>query len=686
MLHLQRTGPAEFMILTTGIVLSIIGFWWFVGFVGFGMFATSRVPRLRRKLGRLTRVAAYLATLVTLPLCAVLLPGLVLQSPFDERMFPPFLAMFIIACRMPAWLRSSSRAWERHQSLPLVTDAELSQRVADIAQQMRVPTPLVRMLPSLSAKQMTSAYVHKLQDPELIVTDGILHRIEKDECAAIIAHELGHIANGSLWLSAAIWPISLSIAAVVAVWLSPWIALPFAIAFSMGFHRITSRPIEHDCDRRAARALGYPVIATALRKLYAVAEIPDSGLIELLWHSILTHPTLDSRIASLNRDLPADQQLSIKSPNRVRIERVVSIAGAVIWALLLGLSLLLSTSRADSWHAQVPLWLIIVVPQILARARRLGRRKAVKRRQNAVVRWLGDRQNRLFQLFVASLVSLVTVSLFMSTWTIRLHGDFEPGPVLVTELLVLTIVTGMIWFFRRANWNTAFIRMLEAAQFGHYGEAVEICEKNIRMVNQSSAWRYSHAFFKAIVGERERAAEMVEQLCLDDPDFGYGWHLLASLALDLNRPERTLEVVDSLRSIFPTSAAAAFAEIRALLRLNRLDEAQRISDSALIEFPGEGTMLGLGALLAACSGSAAEADRLMEIAFEKSPGDTFLLVAKAQIKLRLGTLAEAEQAVNAANQSIAHNPLIFLRHEVEQINNDLKLRSDPSNDPASVAV
>jgi Zn-dependent protease with chaperone function len=42
------------------------------------------------------------------------------------------------------------------------------------------------------------------------VTDGLISRLDDDERDAIVCHELGHVANGSLWFLMALMPLAAS--------------------------------------------------------------------------------------------------------------------------------------------------------------------------------------------------------------------------------------------------------------------------------------------------------------------------------------------------------------------------------------------------------------------------------------------------------------------------------------------
>ena len=73
---------------------------------------------------------------------------------------------------------------------------------------MNVPVPVVRLWPSNTGSQQAQAFAGCLPAPQLVVTDGILHRLSAVECDAVVAHELGHVANGSLWLLTAVIPVT----------------------------------------------------------------------------------------------------------------------------------------------------------------------------------------------------------------------------------------------------------------------------------------------------------------------------------------------------------------------------------------------------------------------------------------------------------------------------------------------
>jgi Zn-dependent protease with chaperone function len=152
---------------------------------------------------------------------------------------------------------------ESDQPLPLVTDADFLSRMAELAARMKLRLPTIRVLRSSSAEQQAMAWAGGLPQPSLVVSDGILHRIDPLERDATLAHEMAHIVNGSLWVYAAFFPLACTIGVVaLACRVNTWMWI--VPAAYVGVWRILSRRIEYDCDLRAARAIGFPETANAL--------------------------------------------------------------------------------------------------------------------------------------------------------------------------------------------------------------------------------------------------------------------------------------------------------------------------------------------------------------------------------------------------------------------------------------
>src|SRR5204863_4136379 len=106
-------------------------------------------------------------------------------------------ALFSLVATLPM-LHPPVRLRGTTAKLPRVTDEAFLARIAELARQMNVPVPLVRLWPSITGSQQALAFVGCLPAPQMAVTDGILQRLSPAERDAVVAHELGHVANGSL--------------------------------------------------------------------------------------------------------------------------------------------------------------------------------------------------------------------------------------------------------------------------------------------------------------------------------------------------------------------------------------------------------------------------------------------------------------------------------------------------------
>lgn len=82
-------------------------------------------------------------------------------------------------------------------------------------------------------------------------------RDRNERMPGVVAHELGHVANGSLWLMTAVIPVAGAITTGVIVFVPLTFAIPFGLVLVTGLRRIVNRPLEIDADRRAARAIGF---------------------------------------------------------------------------------------------------------------------------------------------------------------------------------------------------------------------------------------------------------------------------------------------------------------------------------------------------------------------------------------------------------------------------------------------
>ena len=123
----------------------------------------------------------------------------------------------------PVRLRDTKR------QLDLVEDETFLNRVEDLAAKLRIRVPRVRLLLSTSEVMEAQAWAGGLPAPSLVVTDGVLHRLAPGERDGIVAHEMAHIANGSLWVYTLIGPIACA-AVILVGFMGPVAPILFGLA------------------------------------------------------------------------------------------------------------------------------------------------------------------------------------------------------------------------------------------------------------------------------------------------------------------------------------------------------------------------------------------------------------------------------------------------------------------------
>jgi Zn-dependent protease with chaperone function len=200
-------------------------------------------------------------------------------------------------------VRSITRS--RHE---LSWDEPLGARIAEVLQQFGYTPKKLILMPSM----VTNAYA--LVDGSVLVTSALRTLVSKDEVAGVVAHELSHSRDGEgkklqrVRLALTLPFLLLQIPFLVLFlgtsaepFLPPF--LSFAIVSvllipAMLFGRY-SRRLEFKCDRDAAKVgLGLS-LASCLTKITAFMGNPRRWI--GLDKYILTHPSLDERVAALEK-------------------------------------------------------------------------------------------------------------------------------------------------------------------------------------------------------------------------------------------------------------------------------------------------------------------------------------------------------------------------------------------------
>lgn len=215
--------------------------------------------------------------------------------------------------------------------------------VADLARRAQLPMPRVYLVESANPNAFATG-----RNPEhaaVAATTGLLERLTREEVAAVMAHELGHVKNRDTLIMTMVATIAGAIsmianfglffgghgedrpnpiAAMAAVFMAPFAAMIVQMAIS--------RAREFGADRAAAEISGNPrALASALAKIAGPAQSvpsvasernPAAAQLYIVPTSVSdlfsTHPATEKRIAALMamEDVAPRRSASALDPTR----------------------------------------------------------------------------------------------------------------------------------------------------------------------------------------------------------------------------------------------------------------------------------------------------------------------------------------------------------------------------------
>lgn len=204
--------------------------------------------------------------------------------------------------------------------------------VAGLAQEAGIKMPEVGIFPSQAANAFATGW--NKNDALVAVSQGLLERFSPDEVRAVLAHEIGHVANGDMVTLSLIQGVvntfvmffarifgnfvdkvifkneeGVGIAYYIATFVAEIILGILASIIVMWF----SRQREFRADEAGANLAGTAAMIAALRRLQVESGIPvempdsmtafgiNSGLKNGLAGLLMTHPPLEDRIAALQQ-------------------------------------------------------------------------------------------------------------------------------------------------------------------------------------------------------------------------------------------------------------------------------------------------------------------------------------------------------------------------------------------------
>lgn len=630
------------------------------------LFAAA-ADRQRREGGgsrrRLWAVSLAATTLTLLPLSVGLL-ALSLDPDRDPVVFAPAICLSVVAGFgvVPAL---KPPVYFQNQTLPLVTDESILSRLAVLATRMKLAVPTVRLFRTASCDLQAQAWAGGLPQPSLVVTDGILHRLEPVECDTIVAHELAHIANSSLWVYAALLPLCCAIGVVafasdVATWM--WI-VP---ASYVGVRRILSRHFEYDCDVRAAQVVGFPGIATALSKLHKLSLGAEMTWPMRLMFATEGHPALVNRLAHLARLAhEVERPRMPTTTDSVTVQTRLAWLSAVVWlmAMILGWKFG-QIHRHDTLIASAAL---LTVVSLTPRAIRFW-----SLRPKGASLWSRQRLREVFIFGVPFALVVAGLGVFYFAG----GRDGIGIPVVPGSLSAGLIVVAAVMLYRQAH------RLERRNEFDlawnqlDFARVVNIAESTPSWLARDTDRSCQAVVAKAALGQFNEALEDLEQFDRGDRlDEGNRLYLCV-LQIEVEQFDEALQTAARIREESPNSAIGEALAARIFRRLGRLDEAREQVGRALELSPHSGSIWAGAAGIEIDSGNYDRAREFLARAQELEPGTPQELAETARLAICVDPPSMAREKLQRAIIAYEANPLMLRPSEIRLLRVALQSLTD----------
>ncbi|MBM4075024.1 MAG: tetratricopeptide repeat protein, partial [Planctomycetes bacterium] len=467
---------------------------------------------------------------------------------------------------------------------------------------------------------------------------------------SIIAHEMAHIANGSLWLSAATVPIACSVGALaLATGVSTWFWVAFASHVSIW--RIISRRIERDCDLKAAQAVGFPEEVSKLTKIH---KINGDFLISTLWQilsAVESHPGLASRIAHLRRHAPADVREKIESigddgvtESRTAWTLVFSwlIAIGVGWQLgqsqeiknqLASSAILIATSLAPALIKKLIVW-------------KLGIQFVAPDSRHCMNRWI-------VALPLLGLIGLISAS---NVW--------EWEWVHQTYLLSIVIIGLCVMAFLPVTRQTSIDSFHTAWERLDFERVITIASNNPKWLMKDPGRRIMVAKAKAAIGNHQDG--LSDFRIVDRQGLLPNEELISYVALQVEEllADEATKTITRIKAAFPDTGLGEAVMSRLLRKTGRLEEAQKVGQLALEINPKFGAVWAAAAGIEVELGNFDKAKEFLLKAQELEPGTPQELAESARLAFHNESPDVAREKLERAIAAFKSNPLMLRPSEI----------------------
>lgn len=550
-------------------------------------------------------------------------------------------------------------------SFPVATDRDLLARVAALAKTLGLAPPVVRLAPTVLRD--VQAYAGGLPAPSLVLADGAVTRLEPKELDAIVAHELGHVATGSLWFLPLVGVLA-AVGATIASARVHWsVAYGLFLALLVGLRRVVGWPTELACDAAGQRCVGSQDTLRALEKLHAAHRIKGERLATRLARAVATHPPRSIRIAAIaRRASPEERERIAVDASALRGDRLVSVLACALWLSSVGASVALGTKGAPhvvSWAIAGGLGALCLAPYVLLR-RALGRQ--IRREQ---ARLGVARARRWPAFFVLAGLGLVVAAL-VQTGDLP-GGRVDPSPEQIYRIFACFVGgIGALILGSALNMKKAERELLkqvgQTLQRREFAAARKLLEQKPAVVASSLLLRFLQGYVLELSRDHAAALATLEALAAEKKHFPAATLLLGKL-LRRDDPTRSLALARELEASLPGDPVGPYAVARAARQLGDRATAEAALERGLALEPEDGGLLALAAELAQDRGETERARELIARALEHSPGEVPALLARARLSIETGPREQAAADVEAAAKGVASDPFALLEGELDEL-------------------
>lgn len=641
---------------------------------------------------QLIGVSAYVTAIWTVPVAvAATMTGCDIGQP-PGIVWWAFMGLFAVLF-IRGTMKPPNLTYVGKEALPECDSPQMLARIQQLSQRIGVATPTVRMQRAIEhPSDSSAAFVGGLAPHSIVLYDTILSQLREDEQDGIIGHELGHVANHSIWVYSAIYPLTMTAMIVLSFLGGSFFGVMAGAALRAGAFRLMSRRFEFDCDRRAALATSPDAVARGLRRIYARHLLGKSGLLTDIVHSTATHPSLNERIhamdvlASPTRS-EAGSLLSVSYDNsRVTRCRKLVAAFAILWFCLTAYGIAATLLMGDSFWPIVALFAAVFGPTffIMLASRRAV--KIAKARMKGRLRWSNLTLRR--KLGVSSISVLCTAGGLL---IIAFHFDFLPNTFPIATGVAITsygqLISGLLIVLfggaafamlcgpieKQSNKKPKLAQTITAAiQRNDFDEVIEICKENYDVVKHDRQLKYSGAAALLATRQLEKFIPYAEQIREEFPHFPPPAISLATAYLDQGEPEKALDRIRGIeKNLHKADPLPAIMSSRALLALGRLDEAKAECDRGLELAPDDVSSMAQAARVAMAAEELDESDRLIQQGSDLLPAEPLLIVARGERAILNNDQAALQTERDALAAALQGDRLLCLYNSLAQFNTAL---------------